>query len=53
MALARNIETYKLEMLKMWNELPQIFITSAEKKIGTKEICKFIKRLNPQFKEIV
>ena len=30
-ALARNIETYKLEMLKMWNELPQIFITSAEK----------------------
>ena len=52
-ALARNIETYKLEMLKMWNELPQIFITSAEKKIGTKEICKFIKRLNPQFKEIV
>ena len=40
--LVKNIEAYKVEMLKMWNELPQIFITSAEKKIGTKEICNFI-----------
>jgi len=51
--LAKNIGTYKTEMLKAWGELPQIFITSAEKKTGTKEICDFIEQLNPQFSEII
>jgi len=51
--LAKNIGAYKVEMLKVWKELPQIFITSAEKKTGTKEICNFIEQLNPQFKEII
>ena len=51
--LAKNIGAYKAEMLKAWGELPQIFITSAEKKTGTKEICDFIEQLNPQFKEII
>ena len=52
-ALAKNIDAYKVEMLKSWQELPQIFITSAEKKTGTKEIISFIESLNPQFKEII
>ena len=52
-ALAKYIGAYKIEMLKSWKELPQIFITSAEKKIGTKEITTFIENLNPQFKEII
>ena len=51
--LAKNIDAYKVEMLKSWQELPQIFITSAEKKTGTKEIIAFIESLNPQFKEII
>ena len=51
--LAKNIGAYKVEMLKVWEKLPQIFITSAEKKTGTKEICDFIEQLNPQFKEII
>jgi GTP-binding protein len=51
--LAKNIGAYKAEMLKAWGELPQIFITSAEKKTGTKEICDFIEQLNPQFTEII
>jgi GTP-binding protein len=51
--LAKNIGAYKVEMLKVWEELPQIFITSSEKKTGTKEICDFIEQLNPQFKEII
>jgi len=51
--LAKNIGAYKVEMLKVWKELPQIFITSAEKKTGAKEICDFIEQLNPQFKEII
>ena len=51
--LAKNIGSYKVEMNKTWEELPQIFITSAEKKTGTNEIAKFIESLNPQFKEII
>ena len=52
-SLAKNIGAYKVEMLKSWEELPQIFITSAEKKTGTKEITTFIENLNPQFKETI
>ena len=51
--LAKNITSYKSEMLKVWGELPQIFITSAEKKTGTQEIANFIETLNPQFKEAI
>ena len=51
--LAKNIGAYKVEMLKAWGELPQIFITSAKKKTGTKEIFDFIEQLNPQFTEII
>lgn len=50
-ALAKNIGAYKVEMQKTWEELPQIFITSAEKKTGTQEITNFIESLNPQFRE--
>ena len=51
--LAKNIGSYKVEMKKTWDELPQMFITSAEKKTGTTEIAAFIESLNPQFKEII
>lgn len=52
-ALTKNIGAYKVEMLKSWEKLPEIFITSAEKKTGTKEITTFIENLNCQFKEII
>jgi len=51
--LAKNIGSYKVEMKKNWDELPQMFISSAEKKTGTTEIAAFIESLNPQFKEII
>jgi GTP-binding protein len=51
--LRNNIKQYKLEMLNDWQELPEIFITSAEKKTGLNEILKCIEHLNPQFKRIV
>ena len=52
-ALAKNINNYKTEMLKQWEKLPEIFITSAEKRTGIKEICNFIEELNPKFTEII
>lgn len=42
----RNIEIYKNEMLQTWEELPDIYVTSAEKKTGTDEILKYIEQTN-------
>jgi len=42
----RNVEVYKNEMLQTWEELPDIYVTSAEKKTGTEEILKFIEKTN-------
>jgi len=52
-SLKITIETYKNEMLKQWGELPQVFVTSAEKKEGSEDITKFIGTLNPQFKSTI
>ena len=51
-ALSNNIETYKSEMLKKWEDLPEIFITSAEKRQGLSEISAYIKYLNSHSKEV-
>lgn len=47
--LNQNIKQYKEHLLNTWNTLPDIFITSAEKKEGLEEIKKFISNLNSQF----
>src|ERR1051325_5831958 len=40
-----NIESFKTEMLKTWEELPQIFITSAKNKKGREELVKFVQSI--------
>ena len=52
-ALNKQIEAYKSEMQKEWEELPETFVTSAEKKMGTQEITDYIEKLNPHFKEVM
>lgn len=44
--LASNIENYKNKLLEVWEELPPIYITSAEKKEGRNEILDFIEQTN-------
>jgi len=44
--LQKNIDIYKSELLQFWEELPTIFITSAEKKEGISEILDFIEKIN-------
>ncbi len=39
---ASNLAKYKKELLKTWEELPVYFESSAEKKIGSKEILAYI-----------
>ena len=41
-----NVEVYRNELLKTWEELPDMYVTSAEKKIGGTEILKFISDTN-------
>ena len=48
-----NIDIYKNYMLQNWENLPETFITSAEKKIGQQNILDFIKKLNPKFKKSI
>ena len=44
--LKMNLNSYKTEMLKSWEELPLRFITSAETGLGKEEILKYIDTVN-------
>lgn len=41
-----NVEHYQNELLKTWEDLPETYLTSAEKREGTDEILKFITKTN-------
>lgn len=44
-----SVEQFKKALLKTWAELPLLFITSSEKKIGGDEILDFIGDTNKEF----
>ena len=46
--LSRNVEAYKKRLLEDWEELPQLFITSSETKLGREEILDFIEQQNAE-----
>lgn len=48
-ALQKNLAVYKKELKKTWEELPPLFLTSAEKKMGQEEILTYIDSLIPLF----
>ncbi|WP_299176494.1 ribosome biogenesis GTP-binding protein YihA/YsxC [uncultured Chryseobacterium sp.] len=45
-AVVKNVEDYKTELHKTWEDLPELYITSAEKKEGCEEILNFIEKTN-------
>ncbi len=45
-ALKNNLEKYKSKLLEEWEWLPEIFVTSSEKKEGGDEILKYISDVN-------
>ena len=47
--LAENIEVYKKTLLKEWEELPTMIVTSSEKKTGRDEILDLIENFNKEF----
>jgi GTP-binding protein len=44
--LSDNVQHYKEEMMKYWEELPACFSTSSEKKEGRQELLDFIEESN-------
>jgi len=51
-ALNKNITAYQKEMLKNWEELPIIILSSASTKIGKDEILDLVEVCNKDFKVI-
>lgn len=45
-AVIKNVEDYKAELYKTWEDLPELYITSAEKKEGGDKILDFIQKTN-------
>jgi GTP-binding protein len=41
-----NMNNYKEKLLKSWESVPPIFVSSAEKGIGKKEILQYIRKIN-------
>ena len=46
--LDRNVEAYKQRLLEDWEELPPIFVTSSETKLGRDEVLDFIEQQNTE-----
>ena len=42
--LAANLANYRKELLKQWEELPPVFVTSSERRTGGDEILEFIEQ---------
>ena len=45
-----SAEQFKKSLLKSWSDLPMMFITSSEKKIGGEEVLDYIAETNKIFK---
>ncbi len=50
-AAERNVEAYKKELLKRWEELPPVFVTSSEKGKGREELLDYIYSINKELKD--
>ena len=48
--IKKNIENFKKEMLENWEEIPEIFLSSSESRLGIKEITSYIAKLNVDIK---
>ncbi|HET6245575.1 MAG: YihA family ribosome biogenesis GTP-binding protein [Bacteroidetes bacterium] len=49
--LDKNIAAYKKTLKSQWDQLPDIFLSSAEKKTGRDEIMAFIENTNTYFQK--
>ena len=45
------VDAYKRKLLETWEELPPIFLTSAEKREGRDEVLDYIEKINKEIKD--
>ena len=50
-AAAKMVDDYKKELLKQWEELPPIFVTSSENKTGRDELLNYVDQINKTYCE--
>ena len=48
--VSAKVEAYKKKLLETWEELPPIFLTSAEKRQGRDEVLDYIEQVNLSLK---
>ena len=48
MKVSQQVEIYKKVLLETWEDLPPVFITSAEKRQGRDEVLDYIDRINKE-----
>ena len=51
--LNHNVEAFKNRLLEEWEELPPMFITSAEKKTGRDELLNYIEQQNAEIANLM
>jgi GTP-binding protein len=47
--LQATVENYRNRLLETWEDIPQMFVTSAVTAVGREEILSFIRPLNEEF----
>ncbi|WP_461141965.1 ribosome biogenesis GTP-binding protein YihA/YsxC [Spirosoma pomorum] len=47
--LQTTVENYRNKLLETWEDIPQMFVTSAVTAVGREEILSFIRPLNEEF----
>ena len=49
--VAGNVEAYKAKLTETWEELPPIFITSSQTRVGKEELLGYIDSVNKSLKD--
>ena len=49
-ALQKNLTNYRKELLKFWDELPPVFVTSSQSKFGRESVLNYIDEILAAFK---
>lgn len=47
---SKNVKSFKDALLDEWEELPEMFVTSAEKRTGKTEVLSFLNQVSDEFK---
>ena len=50
-ALQKNLSFYKKELLKYWQELPPVFISSSQSKLGRESILNYLNEILSAFRQ--